>query len=80
MLNLLPIYPRFKGKERRAQNSVSVMILDQFLDRFQSLRSAVNLLGISASEFEERARLSKICPAPEADGLLVYLADDLLNL
>lgn len=80
VLNLLPIYPPLKGKEPRAQNSVSVMILDQFLDRFQTLRSAVNILGVSKNELEKRARLSKICPAPEADGLSVYLADDLLNL
>ncbi|MFK7874241.1 MAG: hypothetical protein AB8B71_00465 [Paracoccaceae bacterium] len=53
--------------------------MDKFLKRFQTTRSASKVLGISESEIEERVRICKISPVPEADGLPIYFADDLLK-
>lgn len=69
LLNFLPTYPTVKSQDRRAQNSVSTIVLDKFLKRFQTTRSASKVLGISESEIEERVRICKVSPVPEADGL-----------
>lgn len=79
-LNLLPCYPTPSGYRRRVRNSVSVIILKQFLRLFQTVRSAANVLQIGESELQERINEAGICPSPEADGLPVYFADDLLKL
>lgn len=79
LLNFLPTYPTATSQDRRAQNSVSTIVLDQFLKRFQTTRSAARALDINEIEIEERVRICKISPVPEADGLPIYFADDLLK-
>jgi len=79
VLNFLPTYPALKSQDRRAQNSVSTIVLDQFLERFQTPRSAARALDINEIEIEERVRIRKISPVPEAHGLPIYFADDLLK-
>lgn len=78
-LNLLPYYPTPKGLDRRIRNSVSTIILDQFLGRFQTVRSAANILYIEESELQKRISKAGISPAPDAGGLPVYRASDLLD-
>lgn len=79
-LNLLPCYPTQPGCRRRIRNSVSAIILDQFLGRFQTVRSAANVLQIEESDLQKRIDEAGIRPSPDADGLPVYPAPELLSL
>ena len=79
-LNLLPYYPTPKGLELRTPNSVSTIIVEQFLGRFQTVRSAAAELSIEECELQERVTSAKIRPSSKAVGLPVYRASDLLKL
>ncbi len=79
-LNLLPCYPNPLGCRRRIRNSVSVIIIDQFLGRFQTVRSGANVLQIEESDLQKRINEAGICPSPDADGLPVYSTSELLSL
>ncbi|MTI02108.1 TniQ family protein [Roseibium sp. RKSG952] len=79
-LNLLPCYPTPSGCRRRIRNSVSVIILDQFLGRFQTVRSAASVLQIEESDLQKRINEVGIYPSPDAGGLPVYPASELLSL
>lgn len=79
-LDLLPFYPTPRGLERRTQNSVSTIIVDQFLGRFQTVCSAAAVLGIEESVLKRRVSSTEVFPSPEAKGLPVYRASDLLKL
>ncbi len=79
-LKLLPLYPSPPGYRRRIRNSVSVIILDQFLGRFQTVRGAASVLQIDESDLQKRINEAGVCPSPAAVGLPVYSASELLNL
>lgn len=77
---LLPHFPAPKGQGYRPEKAISKIVLQRFLERFQTIKTAAKHLGTSEKELHAKISLASILPAKEGKGVPIYYRADIFRI